>query len=143
MNAIPTHTPKTLRNGAIILQQTGDLILAYWPDRPHPFVVWREDAVTKGEVHSGTYSETITAALQIFQRKLEMAPFTVLLLYPDYIAHSFGQDTYLAHVEAASVEGAVFAAQAKAAANNAQFSAVGEDFYPLLVTYGHINDERT
>lgn len=36
-----------------------------------------------------------------------MIPFTVLLLYPDYAADTFGQDTYLAYVHAVDAEEAV------------------------------------
>jgi hypothetical protein len=40
--------------------------------------------------------------------------YTVILLRPDYIADTFGQDTYMGHVEAGSVEMAQMLARREA-----------------------------
>lgn len=73
-------------------------------------------------------------------------PYTVLLLYPDYIANNYGQDTYLACVEAPNVELAVGLAQDMAAAasktpgNKDEDEHDPDDFYPLLTIAGHHDD---
>ena len=36
-----------------------------------------------------------------------MKNYTVMLMYPDYIAENWGEDTYLAHVEATTPRSAV------------------------------------
>ncbi len=66
------------------------------------------------------------------------SPFTVLLLYPEYMSVNYGQETYLAHVEARDVLHAIQVAQTQAcgASSSCQDS---EDFYPLLVIDGHHN----
>ena len=70
-------------------------------------------------------------------------PYSVLLLYPDYIADEFGKETYLAWVEAESPEQAVGEAQRMAWIDNNQ----GEDdclhpddFFPLITIQGHHGD---
>lgn len=64
-----------------------------------------------------------------------MRKFTVLLLYPDYLAETFGHDTYLAHVAAETVADAIATAQdmARAGRDNDEAS----DFFPLLCIEGH------
>ena len=64
--------------------------------------------------------------------------YTVLLLYPDYIASDYGQETYLAHVEAHSANGAVLVARNEVAGIYGETH--GSDFYVLLVIKGHHND---
>jgi hypothetical protein len=71
-----------------------------------------------------------------------MKPYSVLLLYPDYLNDS-GTETYYAHVEAADEVAAVARAQALAY-EAARDDVTGEpycedreDFVPLLVTHGH------
>jgi len=66
--------------------------------------------------------------------------YSVLLVYPDYLASNFGQETYLAYVEAESPFQAVALAQNEAA--NAATDAVDltTDFFPALVCEGHIED---
>ena len=72
--------------------------------------------------------------------------FTVLLLYPDYIADTFGHDTYLAHVEAATETDAVLAAQTEADASLAKSeNTPGPEmdivhFHVLAVFYGWHDD---
>lgn len=70
-------------------------------------------------------------------------PYSVLLLYPDYIADEFGKETYFAWVEAESPEQAVYAAQRMAWIDNTE----GEDdllhpddFFPLITIQGHHGD---
>jgi hypothetical protein len=67
-----------------------------------------------------------------------MNKYTVVLLYPDYIAAQFGE-TYLAHVEAATVPDAVKAGQLEAQDG---YLDLGEhtDFLPVFVVAGHHND---
>ena len=63
-------------------------------------------------------------------------PFTVLLLYPDYL--SDGQETYLAHVSTYSVANAVKEAQLiawKIAWKDSDGKP--DDFRPLLCVRGH------
>lgn len=77
-------------------------------------------------------------------------PYTVLLMYPDYIAANYGGETYLAHVDGSNVLDAVNKAQADAVAANyedeadrEQFYAEGhsgDDFEVLLVIEGHHDD---
>lgn len=64
--------------------------------------------------------------------------YTVLLLRPDTIANPFGQDTFLAHVEAEDVELAVEAAQADAAEADGLDDSTS--YHPLLVIAGHHSD---
>ena len=64
--------------------------------------------------------------------------YTVLLLRPDYVADVFGQDTYLADVEATVSGDAIIRAQIEA---NEQDD--GNDslaYYPLAVFAGHLDD---
>ena len=70
-----------------------------------------------------------------------MKPYTVLMLYPDYLADQYGQDTYLAHVEAENHAKAIRKAQVKALrAQGTCAGASADDFYPLFCTEGHHND---
>lgn len=63
--------------------------------------------------------------------------FTVVLLWPDYIADEFGHDTYITYVEADSPSEAITAARKEAMAP--QFNAIDcpEDLYPIFVAHGH------
>lgn len=69
-------------------------------------------------------------------------PYSVLLLYPDYLTDNYGQETYLVHVEAGDAESAVVAARADVAISFEYDWSVEnvEDFYPLLVCAGHVED---
>jgi len=69
-------------------------------------------------------------------------PFTVLLLYPDYIADAYGQETYLAHVVAADPAAAVLSAQREVAIDlrGTDDAVDEEDFFPLAVFAG-IHDD--
>lgn len=72
-----------------------------------------------------------------------MKNYTVLLLYPDYIADEFGKETYLAWVEAESPEQAIAKAQTMAWVDNTEGeddNLVHDDFHPLLVVEGHLSD---
>ena len=71
-----------------------------------------------------------------------MHKYTVILLYPDYIADNYGQETYLAHVTANSPELAVRAAQTRAFTDNPEYADNGDlpDFYPLAVFAGQLED---
>ena len=70
-----------------------------------------------------------------------MKPYTVLLLYPDYLADQYGLDTYLAHVDAENHAKAIRKAQVQALrAQGAYAVASADDFYPLFCTEGHHND---
>lgn len=64
-----------------------------------------------------------------------MKPYSVLLLYPDYAAEAFGQETYFTHVAAESTFDAVETAQLEM-----KESGDPADFIPLLVIEGHHND---
>lgn len=72
----------------------------------------------------------------------ELKPFSVLLLYPDYLSDNYGEETYYAHVTALNADDAIKVAQTEAAKAN---TAEGEEFdirdaqsfAPLLVIEGH------
>lgn len=63
-----------------------------------------------------------------------MTKYTVLLLYPDYLAEQYGDDTYLAWEYADSAETAIICAKASASEEH------GEDFGVLAVFKGHLKD---
>ena len=77
--------------------------------------------------------------------------YSVLLLYPDYLAAEFGHDTFFADVEAstpseatekAQVEAAVFAGTMPGAGDPSEY--LPEDFHVLLVVEGkHANVKGT
>lgn len=71
-----------------------------------------------------------------------MKPYTVLLLRPDYRAYSYGQDTYLAHVEAENPDDAVVAGQIGVWKEDAgdEAGTSWSDYHPLLVLDGHHYD---
>jgi hypothetical protein len=69
--------------------------------------------------------------------------YTVLLLYPDYLSDSYGQETFLSHVRAKNVRDAIAQAQSEVMRVNDWDSNVVEDkshFYPLSVFEGHLKD---
>lgn len=80
--------------------------------------------------------------------------YTVLLLRPDYTTADYGEDTYMAHVEADGVPAAIEVAQLEAVecdfegiydegADPDDFPSVRLGHYlPLLVIEGHHNDAR-
>jgi hypothetical protein len=72
--------------------------------------------------------------------------YTVLLLRPDYMA-SQSDDTYLAHVEAETVEDAAVRAQIEAHESDNVDNGDGEevtgsslDYAVLFITTGHLDD---
>jgi len=69
-----------------------------------------------------------------------MTDYTVLLLYPDYIADEFGKETYTAWVTAEDPERAILAAQKEAVGHVPEYDDSYMDFYPLLVVEGHLSD---
>ena len=69
--------------------------------------------------------------------------YTVILLRPNYVADTFGQDTYMDHVEATTPAGAVDEARARAVSFDygADLSeAVLDDYFALAVFAGHLDD---
>lgn len=66
-----------------------------------------------------------------------MLPYSVLLLYPDYIADTFGHETFYTHVTVKDPKHAVKVAQRDAAAFNELEKEDACDFFPLLVLDGH------
>lgn len=71
----------------------------------------------------------------------EISPYTVFLLYPDYIADEFGKETYLAHVMAAHSAQAIEKAQQAVLLANPDWDDVDpEDFHVLLTVRGHLSD---
>jgi len=69
-----------------------------------------------------------------------MQPYTVLLLYPDTLAETYGQETYLAHVEADDSLKASQTAQELARLDTNEAVDDPDDFYPLIVIAGHHDD---
>lgn len=84
----------------------------------------------------------LTELLEVSSAKRK---FTVLVLRPDYIADTFGQDTFLAHVEATAVPAAQELAQVQAAHQDcsdeaSRADANPEDYHILAVFDGHLSD---
>ena len=82
------------------------------------------------------------------QATSEKRKFTILVLKPDYIADAFGQDTFLAYVEAHSVDMAQSMAQVQAsnadcASEEERADANPEDYHILAVFEGHHPDLKT
>lgn len=69
---------------------------------------------------------------------MKQKPYTVLLLRPDYIAATFGHDTFCAHVRAPNPREALVAA--RVAACEADVTDYPCDYYCLLCADGHITD---
>ena len=65
-----------------------------------------------------------------------MKKFTVLLLYPDYLASQYGEETYLSHVLAMDVPAAIKRARKDAYRDNRDDT----DFSILFVAEGHIDN---
>lgn len=68
--------------------------------------------------------------------------YTVLVLRPDYAAANYGQDTFLAHVQADDPALAQRLARQEAAAADHR-EEDSEDYYVLLTVEGHHYDKRT
>lgn len=75
--------------------------------------------------------------------------YTVLILRPDYVASNYGQDTFLAHVDAPDVGTAehdarveAFNADTPPDERNGETDAWG-DYHVLFVAEGHHNDLRS
>ena len=73
-----------------------------------------------------------------------MKKYTVLVLRPDYIASEYGKDTYLAHVEAASVGAAQAQAQVEARDSDQEPDDDDwndpTDYHVQCVFEGHLDD---
>lgn len=78
---------------------------------------------------------------------MQLKPYTVVLIYPDYAAHQYGEEFWTAHVMAADVEGAQHAAQLEAMEANGYDLLAGDepdDWAPVFVCGGHhLNIART
>jgi hypothetical protein len=69
-----------------------------------------------------------------------MQEFTIIMLYPDYIASQYGE-SYLAQVTADSIEAAIVVAQNEAAqVDELNTIGVPEDFAVIFACAGHVND---
>jgi hypothetical protein len=75
-----------------------------------------------------------------------MKPYTVILLYPDYLPDNYREETFTAHVSAIDGDAAVRAAQADAVSANTDDD--GEtrcgdpsDFAVIAVYAGHLEQE--
>ena len=67
-----------------------------------------------------------------------MKKYSVLLLYPDYVASNYGEETYYDFVEAKSPRDAVIVAQVAACLHNElDPKEQHDDFAALLVIEGH------
>jgi len=69
-----------------------------------------------------------------------MKRYTVLLLRPDYVADGFGEDTYLAHVQARTPRAAVKLAQQEVVRLDDLEDVKAADYYPLITTKGWRDD---
>jgi hypothetical protein len=70
--------------------------------------------------------------------KKKLKWYSVLLLYPDYIAETFGLETYYAWVQARDSLDAVRKAKRQAGEHNSKVHGrqCAKDFHPLLVISG-------
>ena len=71
-----------------------------------------------------------------------MKKFTVVLLYPDFIASNYGMETYISEVVAMDPNRAVRNAQLDAVSENLDYNPEPEDFHPLF-TAGGWHEDRT
>lgn len=71
-----------------------------------------------------------------------MNPYTVILLYPDYIANTYGHDTYMAEVLAENVDDAITEAWLEACSENVfdEEENPQEDWHVVAVIAGHHKD---
>lgn len=69
--------------------------------------------------------------------------YSVLLLYPDYIAENFGQDTCWIWIEADTPADAITEAQQSLAPSIQELLIDVVDMHPLLVIEGHHDDLRS
>ena len=73
-----------------------------------------------------------------------MQKYTVLTIVPEYLAENYGEDTYLAYVEAENVEQAQQVAQTEAmsalSGEDGIDDCVGTDFLVCFVCEGHMAD---
>lgn len=81
-------------------------------------------------------SAAVAGATDAGTIQCESQPYSVLLLYPDFVNDS-GNETYYAFVEAADAIEAVALAQRQATAAQEGAEIDPDDFAPLLVTQGH------
>jgi len=85
----------------------------------------------------------VIATGEILEPGVRLLPYSVLLLYPDYIANEFGHETYRAFVYATCAHEAIDAAQKEAIRESPDYTEIAnpEDFYPLSVLRWHSNME--
>lgn len=101
--------------------------------------------VTKGEDPMGVWS-VVKAEMD---RASKMKPFTVILLYPDFLSDNYEQETYIAHVLASDPKDAAHAAQLQALEANREdpedpdFGLDANDFFVMAVFNGHLEDLRS
>jgi len=78
-----------------------------------------------------------------------LSAYTVLLLRPDYVADTFGHDTFCAHVEAPNVSAAQAAAQREAVVADSDagerlhegyITREMDNYHVLFVTEGHVQN---
>lgn len=75
-----------------------------------------------------------------------MNKYTVVLMYPDYMSDSFGQESYMAWVKADSLKDAALKAQRIAAEesmpykNKKEIEEIMKDFFIVFMCDGHVDD---
>jgi hypothetical protein len=76
-----------------------------------------------------------------------MKPYTVMMMYPDYMTDDYGQETYMAWVEGSSLKDAVLKAQRKAVeesmpdeTDHEYIETVMDDFFVIFRCEGHVVD---
>jgi len=70
-----------------------------------------------------------------------MKTYTVILLWPDYVASSFGQETYMTSVDAVDPECAVVTAQEEAMDSDDNINDK-DDLFVIAVIEGEHNDVK-
>lgn len=86
---------------------------------------------------NGTGFYESNAATHECECMMPILKFSVLLLYPDYLAETYGDETYFTHVKAPTVEAAIKKARAEATRANKGYVEDPADFGCLLVIEGH------
>ena len=86
--------------------------------------------------------DSIRAYAAPFLQGKGLNPYTVVLIYPDYLATQYGEEFYQSHIMAESPESAIEAAQGQAMQAQGETDSDPADFAPVSVFSGHLTDSR-
>jgi len=111
--------------------------------RTHGTVPWRDEdkPAEEDKMQRHPYTEAIAHRNALVK---DAQKYTVLTIVPEYLAENYGEDTYLAYVEAENVEQAQQVAQTEAmsalSGEDGIDDCVGTDFLVCFVCEGHMAD---